>query len=68
MKCKLLPKQQIYNNKEAVTRLKVTVKIAPLVHVSKALKYLKAPITDFNLRKHLASIFHKLVKIAFLNN
>lgn len=42
------------------------MKVAPLVHVSKSLKYLKAPVADFRLRERLDPIFHKLVEIALL--
>jgi hypothetical protein len=42
------------------------MKVAPLVHVSKSLKYLKAPVADFRLRERLDPIFHKLVEITLL--
>ena len=48
------------------TRFEVTMKVAPLVHVSKSLKYLKAPVADFRLWERLDPIFHKLVEITLL--
>lgn len=49
-----------------ITRFKVTMKISPLVQISQALKNLETPISDFSFREKLFSIFHKLVKVAFL--
>jgi hypothetical protein len=43
------------------------MKVSPLVHISKSLKNLKAPITDIWLRERLDSVFHKLVEIALLD-
>lgn len=48
------------------TWLKVTVKITPMMHVRKSLQYLKTPIPNFGLRERFASIFHELIKTAFL--
>jgi hypothetical protein len=42
------------------------MKVAPLMHVSKSLKYLKAPVADFRLRERLDLILHKLVEITLL--
>lgn len=37
-----------------------------LMHVYKALKHVEAPVSDFSFRERLHSVFHKLVKTAFL--
>jgi hypothetical protein len=42
------------------------MKVAPLMHVSKSLKYLKAPVAYFRLRERLDLILHKLVEITLL--
>lgn len=44
------------------------MKISTLVHVTQSLKYLKAPISDFSLRKGLPPVLHQLVEIAFLTS
>jgi hypothetical protein len=43
------------------------MKVSPLVHISKSLKNLKAPIADIWLRERLDSVFHKLVEVALLD-
>jgi hypothetical protein len=42
------------------------MKVAPLMHVSKSLENLKAPVADFRLRERFDPIFHKLVEITLL--
>jgi len=44
------------------------MEVAPLMHVSKSLKNLKAPVADFRLWERSDPIFHKLVEITFLKN
>jgi hypothetical protein len=36
------------------------------MHVTESLKYLKAPVPDFSLRKRLTLALHQLIEIAFL--
>lgn len=56
----------IISKNKCSTRLQITMEITTLVHISQSLKYLKAPIPDFNLCEGLAPFFHKLIKIALL--
>ncbi|KAJ0907275.1 hypothetical protein HanRHA438_Chr07g0297011 [Helianthus annuus] len=42
------------------------MKVAMLMHVYKTLKHVKAPISNFRFRERFHSVFHKLVKTAFL--
>lgn len=45
----MMTKQDISAQNRSNTRLKVTVKIATVVHISKGLKYLKGPIPNLSL-------------------